>query len=111
VNEVSTNRFAGLSPRMRRRSRADFRPTKFTLALRLKSSAESLRPIRCSKHPTHRKRHLPAHWPRRHTLSLAMNQSPSDHPSPNNMPPNPAGRTVKIVLQSAHWIIVPHILG
>src|SRR5262249_56495844 len=75
VKVVFTSRLAGLSPRIRLRSLVDFWPTKFTFALRLKSSDESLRPIRCSRHPTQRKRHLPPRWPRRHTLSLTMNQS------------------------------------
>src|SRR5262249_36200039 len=46
VKVVFTSRLAGLSPRIRLRSLVDFWPTKFTFALRLKSSDESLRPIR-----------------------------------------------------------------
>jgi len=60
VKVVSTNRFAGLSPRRRRRSLTDFPASKFTFALRRKSSAVSLRPMRLSKHPTQRKRHSPS---------------------------------------------------
>ena len=98
MKTVSTNRLAGVRPRIRRRNTNDLRPIKFTFALRWKSAAINLRRIRRSRHRTQRKRQRFPRSPAFQTWCLTMNQSPCQ-PVPRR---GLTGLIIRLRSQSSH---------